>query len=658
MRKKAIKIILGLVVDCAVILSLFLLIILFCKSTLTNYRANNVLMICAIIIAIFYIVFACFNRWKTPGIKLMTGRKESLSVPMRKIALASFLDWFLIFSFTLIINLAVRLFIFIDTIVLFTIIAPLYYIVSYLIVKQTFGYYFCSIELVPKRENSHWIAVVLKRELLKFGLGAWLPLCLLVVFRVEIAWLNILFLLLLNVIVLLFYYIAKGEAWWNTIGKTQAQRKNNSLKSNYLLRFGYIAFIALSFLIFLLHNNTNNTSSDKFLGFNIPFKRIEYPNNGKVKPYVAFLNEHAQNPKEYLLSLFDKYDIVILCENLHTEDTQWDFIYDVVTDTQFVNKVGHIFTEYGCAKEQAKVDSFIRTSFPDSISLAKAVATLMCYHSGNFYFFMQKLHTFNQTLPDSLQIQVHFTDILSWKYLRKIYSDTMLNDENTIKYERDSLMARVVMDWYKQTGGKCLLVTNYRHAFAVKNNVGFKKYENEAQYIYNEFPEITANVLIHGYRYDYIYISPPQHGLWNRAIKNNGNNPVGFNFENSPFGKDKFDMYPALRKYYYCRYQDVFTGFVFYKPEEEYTHSTPYYRKYAAEKEYEWAMQNNLIDSAQGKTLVNSYSDTGGKRQETDFKVLYINAYHFIDLLLWGLWAVIVLLVAIGSLLRIKSCSS
>ena len=358
--------------------------------------------------------------------------------------------------------------------------------------------------------------------------------------------------------------------------------------------------------------------------------------------------------KEYLLTLFNKYDIVVLCEALHTEDTQWDFIYDVISDKRFVENVGHVFTEYGCAREQAKVDSFMRTTYEDSISLAKAAATLMNYHSGNFYFFMQKLHKFNQSLPDSLKVQEHFTDILSWNYLAGAYYDSISNlvgnGEDALLSYRDSLMASVVIDWYQQTRKKCLVITNTRHAFIVRDSMNPDRFDNEAQYIYEMFPDKTANVMLGGLCVNQMYYSPIQHGLWDRALKNNGNKAVGLDFTGSPFGEDQFDRDPRKRMYQY-QYQDVFTGYVFYKPEKEYTHSEQYYKRYAAEQEYEWATQNNLIDSAQGKNYIGMYQDTGGQLGNAAIMSLFITRYHFIDLLIWGIWGFISIIITICNLI-------
>jgi hypothetical protein len=294
----------------------------------------------------------------------------------------------------------------------------------------------------------------------------------------------------------------------------------------------------------------------------------------------------------------------------------------------------------------------MHTSFADSISLAKATATLLQHMHGNFYFFMQKLYRFNQTLPDSMQIQEHFTDAESWKYLRNAYYDTILNDMNSIAAKRDSVMAQVVIDWYAKTGRKCLVVTNYTHAFAVRNSTDTKRYPNEAKYIHVKYPEKMANIMLHGKRGNGFYHVPIQRGLWDRVMKKNGNIPVGFNFEGSPFGKAKFDRYTGLNKYR-CLHQDVFTGYVFYNPEEKYTYSDACYRRYAAEKEYEWAVQNHLIDTVTGKECINYYQDTGGKIEERNAEVLYLNLYHFIDVLLWGVWAIIVLFIVVVSLLGI-----
>ena len=62
--------------------------------------------------------------------------------------------------------------------------------------------------------------------------------------------------------------------------------------------------------------------------------------------------------------------------------------------------------------------------------------------------------------------------------------------------------------------------------------------------------------------------SPVQHGKWDKAFEIAGNPEAGFNFENSPFGSDNFDEF-LWNSSSELQYQDVFTGFIFYKPLEQ-----------------------------------------------------------------------------------------
>ena len=57
-----------------------------------------------------------------------------------------------------------------------------------------------------------------------------------------------------------------------------------------------------------------------------------------------------------------------------------------------------------------------------------------------------------------------------------------------------------------------------------------------------------------------------QQGKWDAAFKAAGDMNVGFDFAGSPFGNDKFDFFPVSWITSEYKYQDVFTGFLFYLP--------------------------------------------------------------------------------------------
>jgi hypothetical protein len=62
-----------------------------------------------------------------------------------------------------------------------------------------------------------------------------------------------------------------------------------------------------------------------------------------------------------------------------------------------------------------------------------------------------------------------------------------------------------------------------------------------------------------------------QGGKWDASFALARKENLGFNFENSPFGKDYFDFFPYTKHSF--SYQDVFTGFIFYLPIEKHVDS-------------------------------------------------------------------------------------
>jgi hypothetical protein len=84
-------------------------------------------------------------------------------------------------------------------------------------------------------------------------------------------------------------------------------------------------------------------------------------------------------------------------------------------------------------------------------------------------------------------------------------------------------------------------------------------------------PGKVANVMVNGtgllvgQRGNPMGATAIQDGKWDAAFAAAGNPNRGFDFKGSPFGGDSFDYFPVPVPLRYT-YQDVFTGFVFYKP--------------------------------------------------------------------------------------------
>jgi len=116
---------------------------------------------------------------------------------------------------------------------------------------------------------------------------------------------------------------------------------------------------------------------------------------------------------------------------------------------------------------------------------------------------------------------------------------------------------------------------NYRHAFSPIKGMNGRLMENTGRYLYEAIPGRVANVLLVNLvpivaTNTVIVLAPVQGGVWDAAFQEAGNRPVGFDLARSPFGADRFDLYPfdpTLAARY--RYQDVFTGYVFDRPLDE-----------------------------------------------------------------------------------------
>lgn len=306
-------------------------------------------------------------------------------------------------------------------------------------------------------------------------------------------------------------------------------------------------------------------------------------NNGKsTKPYVTFLKRAHPTPIDYVMGLFDRYDVVVLCERAHPEFTQWEYIYDLVSDRRFIDRVGHVFTEYGLRNTQPLLDEFMNA--PDlsdadvaarAMRVMRGISVWPYWNNTNFYEYLQKLYCLNQTLPREKRIQHYFTNVaLDWDTIhssRDFYSVIRNKDREM----SDIIAGRMVQITASEPRKKCLVVMNYRHAFGPVKNMHGRLEENTGRYLYEAISGRVAYVLLWNLvpivpTDTVIVAAPVQGGVWDAAFQEAGNRPVGFDLAGSPFGADSFDIYPfdpTIAARY--RYRDVFTGYVFDRPIDE-----------------------------------------------------------------------------------------
>ncbi len=305
-----------------------------------------------------------------------------------------------------------------------------------------------------------------------------------------------------------------------------------------------------------------------------------------IEKYVQFLQSQKQTAVDYIAGLFQTYDLVVLCERSHPEVTQYDMIYELVADQRFQQQAGHIFMENGSPNLRPAIEAFLTD---DALTEPQAQEKLRHIfrdfdwggesNRTNIYGFYKKVRGLNRSLPKDLRVHLYPCDLdFDWASATKESYNAMRKQLG----RRDQIMANNVADKFNEicrSAGrhKALVIMNYRHAFPhipLQQGGRSRTIENVAGFLMTYYPGKVANVMLNNVRPlpgsndNQIVISALQDGKWDAAFAALGYPSLGFDFKDSPFGTDEFDYFavpfPIGRKY-----QEVFTGYVFYKPLDE-----------------------------------------------------------------------------------------
>ncbi len=308
--------------------------------------------------------------------------------------------------------------------------------------------------------------------------------------------------------------------------------------------------------------------------------------NPEIAPYLAFLEKQESSAVDYLLGLFEKYDMVILCERDHRDMTQYEFLAKLVGTPRFTKKVGHIFTEVGSRDREKDIETYLtdpglspRQAEMKLLGIYRNLSWSIVWEKTNFFDFLKKLRQLDSGLPAEEKVHVHPCDLsFDWSTATpETYK--AFESEGGPLYKRDELMADRVIAGFKALEKtdpkrrKALVIMNFRHAFNDRFGFEGKKSDNTGRFLFEAFPGKVCNVLINTLASkqdaDDHKISQQviRDGIWDAAFFLHGNREIGFSFAGSPFGKDWFDLFPFFPHKF--DYQDVFDGMIFVSPIEK-----------------------------------------------------------------------------------------
>lgn len=234
-----------------------------------------------------------------------------------------------------------------------------------------------------------------------------------------------------------------------------------------------------------------------------------YAQHDSIKTYVQFLEKPHYSAKDYIISLYDKYDIVIFCERLHTEFTQYELLVDLFADSRFQNQVGHIYMEMGGSNWDKPMNEYLhaeKLSREESIKRALYIQQNAMWYPlwarYNYHYLLTNLYDINSKLTKNQKLSLHPTDIaVDWSRILTA-EDVQKNITGMdVQNRRDSTMAanftRIANEvkQKKEKRQKHFIILNSAHSLAVNYKVMGIVFEPAGKLIAQNFPDKTAAVL-------------------------------------------------------------------------------------------------------------------------------------------------------------------
>jgi hypothetical protein len=365
--------------------------------------------------------------------------------------------------------------------------------------------------------------------------------------------------------------------------------------------FGYFTNKKLIFFIFLFMNMKNIGLLLLKLLFSIPVTAQMVPvNDQKLETYVNYLCTQKTSAKDYVLNLFEKYDIVVLCERHLQDMTQYNLIYDIVSDPQFNG--GNIYMEIATSSVYDLMDAFLHN---DSIPENEVEEHLLnvyrnsdyddddfIWDKTNYPLFIKKLYYLNKSLPREKQVNVYPSGVpFSWDAISAKKQFIEFQEKISKGYFRDSVIGTQIrnriteINKKKMGKKKHLIIMNAHHSLFYSRGCA-------SWWVKKAYPEQTVNVLINSKCYaeqDCLI----DDGRWDASFMLSNKNNIGFDFSGNPFGETPLKEYAAECMFVFGKHtdttkmQDFFHGFVFYEPIENHILSKGYPGTISGKGEFE-----------------------------------------------------------------------
>lgn len=296
-----------------------------------------------------------------------------------------------------------------------------------------------------------------------------------------------------------------------------------------------------------------------------------YSQNDVERTY-EFIKEQGENPKNYVISKFTKYDYVFLGE-YHRNKQDVDFIASLIPEL-YKNGVKNIAYEFYAYANQTKIDSLLTAKKWNEKELNHTLSRGFGIYWGytEYINILKKVWDFNQTLQDN---QPKFRVVM----MQYEYFPCKKGLERFGGVDPDKFMADVVEKEIIAKGEKALIYCGIHHAFTAYQQPQYDFEENElyglandrlGNILYSKYPEKTFTIFMHApwvsnKGWDEQYVKPVN-GVIDSVMALLDNVPMGFDIKNTMIGNLKANNTYYAFGYDDFKLEDFCDGYIFLLP--------------------------------------------------------------------------------------------
>lgn len=309
------------------------------------------------------------------------------------------------------------------------------------------------------------------------------------------------------------------------------------------------------------------------------------PSMPSVKALYEYADKNGVSPKDYIFKLFDKSDIVVLGERDHRDSIQYNFILDLLADSRFAERVGHVYTEVGGINMTEDVNRLLQGSYSSENEFMDSLYSY--YRKGECFYplwekynrikFLKGLYKINK--KSSRKIHLGLTDIsFSWDSIRT-EDDYKTFWTSLDKTNRDSLLCANFASMYERqplVNGtrKALVITSQPHAISYS---GYFKpwkrdYGTQGWWMKKAFGDDQVRIVMLNW-FDWVFWDGQNcpmtgNGAWDAAFERIACRPFGIDLQDNPYGATDYNGPagggPAFIKG--MKWQDVADGLIYDAP--------------------------------------------------------------------------------------------